>query len=86
MIYFQTLESIDFRVSVDAGLPVHYTVTWGTTAGELNITRDQNVTSGTNETFSYSYNDPGQYLVNITAYNLHSEPYGYNKYTHNLSR
>ena len=73
-------------MSVDSGLPVHYTISWSPNAGFSNETIDQNSTSGTNETFTFNVDDPGQYLVNITAYNLHSEPYGYNKYTHNLSR
>ena len=83
---FQTFEEIIFRVSVDSGLPVHYSIDWGPDSGISNSTKDQNVTSGTNETFSYTIPVPGQYLANITAYNLHSEPYGFNKYTHNLTR
>ena len=35
---------------------------------------------------SHQYLVPGEYTVNVTAYNLHSEQYGYVKYTHNLSR
>lgn len=36
--------------------------------------------------FSHVYEDVGEYTINITAYNLHSEEYGFNKYIHNLTR
>ena len=71
---------------MDAGLPVHYEVSWGDAANPFNSTLDQNTTSGTNETFNWMYPQPGEYSASVTAYNLHSEPYGYVKYTHNLSR
>ena len=36
---------------------------------------------------THQYTEPGEYTINITAYNLHSEEeYGYNKYTHNITR
>ena len=35
---------------------------------------------------SHVYEDVGEYTINITAYNLHSEEYGFNKYVHNLTR
>lgn len=37
--------------------------------------------------FSHTFADPNIYTVNITAYNLHSEPtLGYVQYTHNITR
>ena len=36
--------------------------------------------------FSHIYPDVGEYTINITAYNLHSEVFGYNKFTHNMTR
>ena len=37
--------------------------------------------------FIHQYSDPGRYVINITAYNLHSEPEtGYIGYTHNMTR
>ena len=36
--------------------------------------------------FTHAYKEVGTYILNISAYNLHSEPYGFNKYTHNMSR
>ena len=36
---------------------------------------------------THQYTEPGEYTINITAYNLHSDvEYGYNKYTHNTTR
>ena len=36
---------------------------------------------------THQYAAPGEYVINITAYNLHSdESYGYNGYTDNMTR
>ena len=36
---------------------------------------------------THQYAAPGEYVINITAYNLHSdENYGYNGYTDNMTR
>ena len=45
------------------------------------------VTNAAPSQFTHQYVDPGEYAINITAYNLHSdEEYGYNKFTHNMTR
>ena len=42
--------------------------------------------NSTAHSFWCEYTEPGTYTVNITAQNLHSEYYGYNKYINNLTR
>ena len=45
------------------------------------------VTNALDQEFLHYYADPGRYVINVTAYNLHSEPeFGYVKYTHNMTR
>ena len=96
----QTSETVTLDLTIDSGRPVQYTISWSVNDtdfvfdenGKLYICflkKFQNITLDTNakpQQFTYSYTDPGEYVVNLTAYNLHSETYGYVKYTHNLSR
>ena len=36
---------------------------------------------------SHVYNETDEYVINITAYNLHSDPkYGYHGFIHNITR
>ena len=52
-----------------------------------NTTFDEVEEDAAPQLFTWQYPEPGRYLINITAYNLHSEPEtGYNQYTHNTSR
>ena len=35
----------------------------------------------------HTYKGPGKYVINITAYNLHSDKkFGFNKFVHNMTR
>ena len=44
-------------------------------------------TNSASQTFTHEYSSPGEFVINVTAYNLHSdEEYGYNGYTHNMTR
>ena len=63
-----------------------YTILWDAESG-LNTTFEELNQNALPQQFLYQYPSPGRYLINVTAYNLHSEPEtGYNQYTHNLSR
>ena len=74
------------NLSISAGLPVKYTILWDAESG-INTTLEELVVNALPQQFVYQYAEPGRYVVNITAYNLHSEPgTGYTQYTHNMSR
>ena len=74
------------NLSISEGLPVKYTILWDAEMG-TNITFDELNHNALPQQFIYSYPEPGRYVINVTAYNLHSEPEtGYNGYTHNSSR
>ena len=63
-----------------------YTILWDAESG-TNITSEELVENAKPQQFLWQYPEPGRYVLNITAYNLHSEPeIGYNQYTHNSSR
>ena len=63
-----------------------YTILWDADNG-LNTTFEELEVNALPQEFLYQYPEPGRYVINITAYNLHSEPgTGYNEYTHNMSR
>ena len=43
-------------------------------------------TDAASQRISHSYPNVGAYIINITAYNLHSEDFGFNKFIHNMTR
>lgn len=84
--YIQTNESFIVKLTVASGHPVEYGVDWQTDNATDNGVNDTAAEPSWHE-FYFSYPIAGNYSVNMTAHNLHSEPvYGHVKYTHNFTQ
>ena len=89
-IYIAAYEDLTCTMKTSLGLPISVIVDWnGATADVVNVTNDLIDTDLVARSKGYTEQYPmeGIKTINLTAYNLHSEPiYGVVKYSHNFSQ
>ncbi|XP_023326729.1 uncharacterized protein LOC111700141 [Eurytemora carolleeae] len=84
-VYYARVDDVvTLDSTITKGWPVYYTVSWGD--GTPDDVLHENGTNAKPQTFTHNFESEGNYTVNITAYNLHSEDYGIVGYKPNTTR